>query len=130
LTGEDDADNPYNDDAKDEEELCAKSPPRNDETNELKDQSLADIYWVLEEIIMFFCTGIILAELTFFFFFSWQPDSLGPLDLDIPSVRYQADDMLIGDSQNSWNRLMANSLDAFRNLSFFSDKNDSIPSIM
>ncbi|ONL95847.1 TSL-kinase interacting protein 1 [Zea mays] len=25
---------------------------------------------------------------------------------------------------------MANSLDAFRNLSFFSDKNDSIPSIM
>ena len=67
MTGEDDADNPYNDDAKDEEELCAKSPPRNDETNELKDQSLADIYWVLEEIIMFFCTGIILAELTFFF---------------------------------------------------------------
>jgi hypothetical protein len=45
-------------------------------------------------------------------------------------VRYEADDILIGDSQNSWNRLMANSLDAFRNLSFFSDKNDSIPSIM
>jgi hypothetical protein len=61
-----------------------------------------------------------------------QPDSLGPLDLDIPSLRYQADDILIGDSQNSWNRMMANSLDAFRNLSFFSsvDKNDSIPSIM
>ncbi|XP_062210526.1 TSL-kinase interacting protein 1 isoform X2 [Phragmites australis] len=98
------ADNPYNDDAKDEEELCAESPPRNDGTNELKDQSLADIYW---------------------------PDSLGPLDLEIPSVRYQADDLLLGDSQNSWNRMMANSLDAFRNLSFFSmDKNDSIPSIM
>jgi len=95
--GEADGDNPYNDDAKDEEEFYAKSPPRNDETNELKDQSLADIYWVLEEIIMFFCTGIILGELTFFF--SWQPDSLGPLDLDIPSVRYQADDILIGDSQ-------------------------------
>ncbi|CAD6202851.1 unnamed protein product [Miscanthus lutarioriparius] len=70
--GEADGDNPYNDDAKDEEEFYAKSPPRNDETNELKDQSLADIYW---------------------------PDSLGPLDLDIPSVRYQADDILIGDSQ-------------------------------
>ncbi|CAD6210374.1 unnamed protein product [Miscanthus lutarioriparius] len=101
--GEADGDNPYNDDAKDEEEFYAKSPPRNDETNELKDQSLADIYW---------------------------PDSLGPLDLDIPSVRHQADDILIGDSQNSWSRLMANSLDAFRNLSFFSDKNDSIPSII
>ena len=98
MTGEDDADNPYNNDAKDEEEFYAKSPPRNDETNELKDQSLADIYWVLEEIIMFFCTGIILAELTLFSF-SWQLDSLGPLDLDIPSVRYQADDILIGDSQ-------------------------------
>ncbi|KAG2542208.1 TSL-kinase interacting protein 1-like isoform X1 [Panicum virgatum] len=106
LTGGEAAgDNPYNDDAKDREELCAKSPPRNEDTNELKDQSLADIYW---------------------------PDSLGPLDLDIPSVRYRADDLLIGDSQNSWNRMMANSLDAFRNLSFFSsvDKNDSIPSIM
>ncbi|PWZ05742.1 TSL-kinase interacting protein 1 [Zea mays] len=106
LTGrKTDADNPYNDDAKDEEEFYAKSPPRNDKTNELKDQPLADIYW---------------------------PDSLGPLDLDIPAVRYQADDILIGDSQSSWNwnRLMANSLDAFRNLSFFSDKNDSIPSIM
>ncbi|KAJ1298027.1 hypothetical protein BS78_01G422500 [Paspalum vaginatum] len=103
--GEATANNTYNDDAKGEEEFCAKSPPRNNDTNELKDQSLADIYW---------------------------PDSLGPLDLDVPSVRYQADDLLIGDSQNSWNRMMANSLDAFRNLSFFSsvDKNDSIPSIM
>ncbi|KAF8683492.1 hypothetical protein HU200_044400 [Digitaria exilis] len=103
--GEAAADNPCNDDAKDTEEFCARSPPRNDDSNELKDQSLADIYW---------------------------PDSLGPLDLDVPSVRYQADDLIIGDSQNSWNRIMANSLDAFRNLSFFSsvDKNDSIPSIM
>ncbi|CAL4913496.1 unnamed protein product [Urochloa decumbens] len=102
--GEAVADNPHNDDAKDREEVCVESPPRNG-TNEVKDQSLADIYW---------------------------PESLGPLDLDMPSVRYQADDLLIGDSQNSWNRMMANSLDAFRNLSFFSsaDKNDSIPSIM
>ncbi|CAN6301597.1 unnamed protein product [Urochloa humidicola] len=102
--GEGVADTPPNDDAKDGEEVCVESPPRNDGTNESKDQSLADIYW---------------------------PESLGPLDLDMP-VRYQADDLLIGDSQNSWNRMMANSLDAFRNLSFFSsvDKNDSIPSIM
>ncbi|KAL6596036.1 hypothetical protein ACP70R_047400 [Stipagrostis hirtigluma subsp. patula] len=97
-------DNTYTDDAKDKEELCAKSPRQNEGNDELKDQSLADIYW---------------------------PDSLGPLDLEMPSVRYQPNELLLGDSQNSWNRMMANSLDAFRNLSFFSvDKNDSIPSIM
>jgi len=67
IGGEAGGDNPCNDDAKDIEEFYAKSPPRNDETNELKDQALADIYWVLEEIIMFFCTGIILGELNFFF---------------------------------------------------------------
>jgi hypothetical protein len=66
LAGEADADNHYNNDDAKDEEFYAKSPPRNDETNELKDQSLADIYWVLEEIIMFFCTSIILAELTLF----------------------------------------------------------------
>ncbi|KAL6867452.1 hypothetical protein ACP4OV_015476 [Aristida adscensionis] len=96
--------NPYSNDANDKEELCAKSPPQNDSSDALNAQSLPDIYW---------------------------PDSLGPLDLEIPSVRYQPQDLLLGDSQNSWNRIMANSLDAFRNLSFFSvDKNDSIPSIM
>ncbi|KAK8446366.1 hypothetical protein SEVIR_9G477500v4 [Setaria viridis] len=52
--GEAAADNPCNDDGKDREEFCAKSPPRNDDTNDLKDQSLADIYWVLEEILAFF----------------------------------------------------------------------------
>ncbi|KAL5218584.1 hypothetical protein ABZP36_019268 [Zizania latifolia] len=104
LAGAEAADNPCIDDAKDIESLCTKSPPRSDDDSGLKDQFLADLYW---------------------------PDSLGPLDLEIPSVRYQADDLLLGDSQNSWNRMMANSLDAFRNLSFFTtDKNDSIPSIM
>ncbi|TVU47777.1 hypothetical protein EJB05_07386 [Eragrostis curvula] len=106
LAGAEAADNLYTGDAKDTEELCAKSPTQNGDHNELKDQSLADIYW---------------------------PDSLGPLDLEIPSAsaRYQADDILIGDSQNSWSRMMANSLDAFRNLSFFSmDKSDSISPIM
>jgi len=57
--GEAAGDNPYNDDAKDREELCAKSPPRNEDTNELKDQSLADIYWVLEEILVFFYIALI-----------------------------------------------------------------------
>ncbi|XP_006649712.1 TSL-kinase interacting protein 1 [Oryza brachyantha] len=104
LAGADVADNPCIDDAKDLEALCAESPPRSDNDSTLKDQSLADLYW---------------------------PDSLGPLDLEIPSATYHADDLLLGDSQNSWNRIMANSLDAFRNLSFFTtEKNDSIPSIM
>lgn len=52
--GEAAAENPCNDDGKDRVEFCAKSPPRNDDTKELKDQSLADIYWVLEEILAFF----------------------------------------------------------------------------
>uniref|UniRef100_A0A0D9ZDS0 SANT domain-containing protein n=1 Tax=Oryza glumipatula TaxID=40148 RepID=A0A0D9ZDS0_9ORYZ len=104
LAGAKVADNPCMDDAKDMEALCANSPPRSKSDSGLKDQSLADLYWA---------------------------DSLGPLDLEIPSVRYQAEDLLLGDSQNSWNRMMVNSLDAFRNLSFFmADKNDSIPSIM
>uniref|UniRef100_A0A0E0KJK0 SANT domain-containing protein n=1 Tax=Oryza punctata TaxID=4537 RepID=A0A0E0KJK0_ORYPU len=104
LSGAKVADNPCMDDVKDMEALCANSPPRSKSDSGLKDQSLADLYWA---------------------------DSLGPLDLEIPSVRYQAEDLLLGDSQNSWNRMMANSLDAFRNLPFFTaDKNDSIPSIM
>uniref|UniRef100_A0A0D9VZJ4 Uncharacterized protein n=1 Tax=Leersia perrieri TaxID=77586 RepID=A0A0D9VZJ4_9ORYZ len=94
LAGAEIADNPCSDDATDTDidSLCAKSPPRSDNDSELKDQSLFDLYWA---------------------------DSLGPLDLEIPTLRYQAGDLLLGDSQNSWNRIMANSLDAFRNLSFF-----------
>uniref|UniRef100_A0A0E0D7I4 SANT domain-containing protein n=1 Tax=Oryza meridionalis TaxID=40149 RepID=A0A0E0D7I4_9ORYZ len=104
LAGAKVADNPCMDDGKHMEALCANSPPRSKSDSGLKHQSLADLYWA---------------------------DSLGPLDLELPSVRYQAEDLLLGDSQNSWNRMMVNSLDAFRNLSFFmADKNDSIPSIM
>ncbi|KAF0928906.1 hypothetical protein E2562_010753, partial [Oryza meyeriana var. granulata] len=84
LAGAGVADNPCVDDAKDIESPCAKLPPRSDNATGLKDQSLADLYWA---------------------------DSLGPLDLEIPSMRYQAEDLLLGDSQNSWNRMMANSLD-------------------
>ncbi|XP_073000204.1 TSL-kinase interacting protein 1 [Typha latifolia] len=58
-----------------------------------KDPYLTDIYW---------------------------PDSLGPLDLETPSFRYQGQELVFGDSLGSLSRLMASSLDAFRNLSFFS----------
>jgi hypothetical protein len=54
------ADKPYTDDAKDAEEVRAESPTRNFDHNELKDQSLADIYWVLDTFPRcFFTTGII-----------------------------------------------------------------------
>lgn len=53
-----------------------------------------------------------------------QPDSLGPLDLEAP-FKYQVHDLVFGDSLSSLSRIMASSLDAFRNLSFFgTDKND------
>nr|CAD1839141.1 unnamed protein product [Ananas comosus var. bracteatus] len=52
------------------------------------------------------------------------PDSLGPLDLEAP-FKYQVHDLVFGDSLSSLSRIMASSLDAFRNLSFFgTDKND------
>lgn len=65
-----------------------------------KDVTLADIYW---------------------------PDSLGPLDLDMPP-RYQGQEMILGDGTSlgsGLNRLIASSLDAFQNCSFFgSDKKE------
>lgn len=56
-----------------------------------------------------------------------QPDSLGPLDLDIPSsCRYQSNDLILSDSLGGLNRLIANSLDAFQSCSFFgSEKKDA-----
>lgn len=69
-----------------------------------KDFPLADMYWL---------------------------DSLGPLDLDMPS-RYQGQEMILGDSTSvgaGLNRLIASSLDAFHNCSFFgSDKKESLTS--
>lgn len=56
----------------------------------------------------------------------YWPDSLGPLDLEVPSSKYHAEDLILGDSLSSLNRLMASSLDAFQNCSFFGmDKKDS-----
>ncbi|KAI4353603.1 hypothetical protein L6164_002539 [Bauhinia variegata] len=49
----------------------------------------------------------------------YWPDSLGPLDLDIPSTKYRADDLILTDSLSGLNRLIASSLDAFQNCSFF-----------
>ncbi|XP_051182374.1 TSL-kinase interacting protein 1 [Lolium perenne] len=106
LAGKETPDNLCADDAKDTDELCPKSPPQNNNDSGSKDQSLADIFWA---------------------------DSLEPLDLDIPPVRYQADDFILGnsDNDNSWNRMMENSMDAFRNLSFFAADNfDSVLPIM
>ena len=48
-----------------------------------------------------------------------QPDSLGPLDLDIPSSKYHNEDFILSDSLRGLNRLIAGSLDAFQNCSFF-----------
>lgn len=105
LAGGDTPGNPCADDAKAMEELCARSLPQSDNDFGLRDQPLDDIFW---------------------------HDSLGPLDLDIPPIRSLADEFILGDSQNSWSRMMENSMDAFRNMSFFaSDNNDSVlPPIM
>ena len=47
------------------------------------------------------------------------PDSLGLLDLDIPSSKYHDEDLILSDSLSSLNRLIASNLDAFQNCSFF-----------
>ncbi|KAI3930134.1 hypothetical protein MKX01_036655 [Papaver californicum] len=59
----------------------------------------------------------------------YWPDSLGPLDLDIPSSRYHDQDLMLVDSVSltGLNRLIASSLDAFQNCSFFSlDKKEQL----
>ncbi|KAL1566005.1 TSL-kinase interacting protein 1, variant 2 [Salvia divinorum] len=58
----------------------------------------------------------------------YWPDSLGPLDLDIPSCKYQSNDLILSDSIGGLNRLIANSLDAFQSCSFFgSEKKEVAP---
>ncbi|KAK9291498.1 hypothetical protein L1049_019446 [Liquidambar formosana] len=49
----------------------------------------------------------------------YWPDSLGPLDFDIPSSRYHSEDLILSESLSGLNRLIASSLDAFQNCSFF-----------
>lgn len=56
----------------------------------------------------------------------YWPDSLGPLFLDTPPSKYHNEDLILGDSLGGLNRLIASSLDAFQNCSFFGlDKKDS-----
>ncbi|XP_028766270.1 TSL-kinase interacting protein 1 isoform X2 [Neltuma alba] len=56
----------------------------------------------------------------------YWPDSLGPLDIDIPSTKYHSQDLILSDSLGGLSRLIASSLDAFQNCSFFGiDKKES-----
>lgn len=65
-----------------------------------------------------------------FVFFVLQPESLGPLDLDIPSSKYHTEDPILSDSLSGLNRLIASSLDAFQNCSFFGlDKKESTSTV-
>lgn len=49
----------------------------------------------------------------------YWPDSLGPLELDVPSCKYYSEDLILSDSLSGLNRLIASSLDAFQNCPFF-----------
>ncbi|XP_011030216.1 PREDICTED: TSL-kinase interacting protein 1-like [Populus euphratica] len=73
-------------------------------SNQVKDfNGLTDIYW---------------------------PDSLGLLDLDIQSSKYHTEDLILSDSLGGLNHLIASSLDAFQNCSFFGlNKKDSISTV-
>ncbi|KAJ6316279.1 hypothetical protein OIU78_019542 [Salix suchowensis] len=58
------------------------------------------------------------------------PESLGLLDLDIPSSKYHTEELIFSDSLGGLNHLIASSLDAFQNCSFFGlNKKDSISKV-
>ncbi|CAI9783172.1 unnamed protein product [Fraxinus pennsylvanica] len=60
----------------------------------------------------------------------YWPDSLGPLDLDIPSCRLHTDDLILSNGIGGLNRFLANSLDAFQNCSFFGlDRKESASAV-
>ncbi|XP_039013401.1 TSL-kinase interacting protein 1-like isoform X2 [Hibiscus syriacus] len=60
----------------------------------------------------------------------YWPDSLGPLELNAPSRKYHNEDLILSDSLGSLNRLIASSLDAFQNCSFFGlDKKESASTV-
>lgn len=59
----------------------------------------------------------------------YWPESLGPLDLEMPSSKYNNEDFMLSDSLSGLNRLIASSLDAFQNCSFFGvNKKEPTPS--
>lgn len=51
--------------------------------------------------------------------FDLQPDSLGPLELDVPSCKSYSENLIFSDSMSGLNRLLASSLDAFQNCPFY-----------
>ncbi|CAK7343138.1 unnamed protein product [Dovyalis caffra] len=60
----------------------------------------------------------------------YWPDSLGLLDLDLPSSKYHTEDLILGDSLGGLNHLIASSLDAFQSCSFFGlNKKDSTSTV-
>ncbi|KAJ4773109.1 TSL-kinase interacting protein 1 [Rhynchospora pubera] len=84
--------------ANDDHEPEAKDSSSDDNNeNTPNDTSFTDIYW---------------------------PDSLGPLDLDVPSFRYQGPELGFSDSLNSLTRMMASSCDGFRNSSFLGNSDN------
>lgn len=95
---------PMDDDPAHGDPMDVCQPDRHSEDNSAKDLSgLNDIYW---------------------------PDSLGPLDLDIPSCRYNSDELIFSDSLGGLNRLVSSSLDAFQNCSFFGlDKKETASTV-
>ncbi|XP_071706570.1 TSL-kinase interacting protein 1 [Rutidosis leptorrhynchoides] len=49
----------------------------------------------------------------------YWPDSLGPLEVEMPPCRYQSNDLILSESFSGLSRILASSLDAFQNCSFF-----------
>lgn len=49
----------------------------------------------------------------------YWPDSLGPFEVDLPPCRYQNNDLILTESLGGLARILASSLDAFQNSSFF-----------
>ncbi|KAH9610896.1 hypothetical protein KSS87_015039 [Heliosperma pusillum] len=57
----------------------------------------------------------------------YWPESLGPLELDVPSCKYYSEDLILSDSMSGLNRLIASSLDAFQHFPLFG-LDDKVPS--
>ncbi|XP_076899761.1 TSL-kinase interacting protein 1-like [Bidens hawaiensis] len=49
----------------------------------------------------------------------YWPDSLGPLEVDLPPCRYQSNDLILTESLGGLTRILTSSLDAFQNSCFF-----------
>lgn len=57
-----------------------------------------------------------------------QPDSLGGLEVEVGTCRYQSNELLLSESLGGLSRILSGSLDAFQNRSFFGlDKREPFP---